>query len=91
MTIEHYFVVKWTQRDGFVLDDETLMIRFDDRPLYEVESVNHDKHRLDDVPDRCEQGWLRVPRSGKIADRDADLGRRLRRMLSTKKRRGRRR
>jgi len=83
MTIEHYFVVKWTERDGFVLDDDTLMIRFDDRPLYEVESVYHDGVL-------GEQGWCRVPKRGKVADRDADLGRRLRRMLSTKKKRKRR-
>jgi len=83
MSIEHYFVVKWTERDGFVLDDETLMIRFDDRPLYEVESVYHDGVL-------GEQGWLRVPKKGKVADRDADLGRRLRRMLSTKRKRGKR-
>jgi len=85
MTIEHYFVVKWTEREGFVLDDETLMIRFDDRPLYEVESVYHDGVMGED-------GWLRVPGKGKVADRDADLGRRLRKLLSTKrprKRRGR--
>jgi len=83
MTVEHYFVVKWTERDGFVLDDETLMIRFDDRPLYEVESIYHDGVMGED-------GWLRVPKKGKVADRDADLGRRLRRMLSTKRKRGRR-
>lgn len=78
MTIEHYFVVKWTERDGFVLDDETLMIRFDDRPLYEVESIYHDGVM-------GEEGWLRVPKKGKIADRDADLSRRLREMLSPKR------
>lgn len=86
MTIEHYFVVKWTERDGFVLDDETLMIRFDDRPLYEVESVYHDGVL-------GEEGWLHVPKKGKVADRDADLSRRLREMLSPKrprKKRGKR-
>lgn len=57
MTIEHYFVVKWTERDGFVLDDDTLMVRFDDRPLYEVE----------------EDDWVRVPEKGKVGVRDSDL------------------
>jgi len=84
MTVEHYFVVKWTERDGFVLDDETLMIRFDDRPLYEVESVYHDGVMGED-------GWLRIPKRGKVADRDAELHLRLSDMLTPKRPRKRRR
>jgi len=66
MTVEHYFVVKWTERDGFVLDDDTLMIRFDDRPLYDVE----------------EDGWIHVPDKGEVGVRDSDLHFRLRNLLS---------
>lgn len=66
--VEHYFVVKWTKRDGFVVDDETLMIWSDDNPLYD--------------PDAEEHGWFAAKPNSKIEKKDLELSEILRSALA---------
>lgn len=56
---EHYFVVRWTKRDGFVLDDSTLMIWSDDKPLYD--------------PNAEEDGWFSAKPNSTVGKKDTEL------------------
>lgn len=68
MTAEHYFVVKWTKRDGFVVDDETLMIWSDDKPLYDADDE--------------EDGWFAANPNSTIGRKDSELSEILRSALA---------
>lgn len=35
---EHYFVIKWTEADGWELDNDTLAVWCGDRPIYDTET-----------------------------------------------------
>lgn len=68
MNAEHYFVVKWTKRDGFVVDDETLMIWSDDKPLYDA--------------DADDDGWFAAKPNSTIGRKDSELSEILRSALA---------